>query len=294
MSVMKYRIFAVFAIFAMSCAAQAQPGGNPPQRVVNGITYRVHVVAKGDNLYKISKTYGCTVDELKKANNNKENLKVGEELLVPAGKQASGSGAAVAVAEPSTGIHVVAKGETLYKIAVKYGTTAVELRKLNNLKSDALKIGQKIKVPVAKTPEVRETPRPTETRDTAAKAPAKTNQLPRKQEEKPREETNPAIPEKPKYQPAEAISEKEETGVAKVVSGKMEDTRSHVMHPTLPKGSIIVVINAANGRMAYCKVVDNYASSEFANTGIVLTPAVSEKIGLQGGVGDVKIRYAAP
>lgn len=278
----------------MSTAAWAQAVGNPPERVVNGVAYRVHVVAKGETLFKISKLYGCSVDDLKKANNNKENIRVGEELLVPKNGQAAGNGAAEPVASKAIGTHVVAKGETLYKIAVKYGTTAAELRKMNKLQSDALKIGQKIKVPVEKAPEVKEAPKPSEKRDTMVRTPGKTIQPPKRQEEKPREDINPGIPEKPRYQPAESISEKEETGLAKVVAGKMEDTRSHVMHPSLPKGSIIVVINAANGRMAYCKVIDNYSPSDYSSAGIVLTPAVSEKIGLQGGMGDVKIRYAAP
>ncbi|WP_196885263.1 glucosaminidase domain-containing protein [Aureivirga sp. CE67] len=44
--------------------------------------------------------------------------------------------------------HVVKKGDTLYKISQKYGGIKVEaIKKLNNLKSNNLHIGQKLKIP---------------------------------------------------------------------------------------------------------------------------------------------------
>ena len=43
--------------------------------------------------------------------------------------------------------YVVVKGDTLYKVAVKFGVTRAQLRQLNNLTTDVLTIGQVIKLP---------------------------------------------------------------------------------------------------------------------------------------------------
>lgn len=46
----------------------------------------------------------------------------------------------------STVYHKVKQGETLSKIAAKYGTTVAQLRKRNGLKSDKIRVGQRIRV----------------------------------------------------------------------------------------------------------------------------------------------------
>lgn len=43
--------------------------------------------------------------------------------------------------------HVVRKGDSLDSIARQYNTTVVALRALNNLKTDALKVGAKLRIP---------------------------------------------------------------------------------------------------------------------------------------------------
>ena len=54
---------------------------------------------------------------------------------------------------PSTGeeTYVVKKGDSLYRIAAQYGTTVAELKRLNNLTSNTLSIGQVLKLPSAST-----------------------------------------------------------------------------------------------------------------------------------------------
>lgn len=43
--------------------------------------------------------------------------------------------------------HVVKRGDSLYSLSKKYGTTVEDLKKLNHLKKEALQVGQKIKIP---------------------------------------------------------------------------------------------------------------------------------------------------
>jgi N-acetylmuramoyl-L-alanine amidase len=48
--------------------------------------------------------------------------------------------------QPTSKTHTVVSGDTLSKIAIKYGTTVNNIRTLNNLKNDNIKIGQVLKV----------------------------------------------------------------------------------------------------------------------------------------------------
>lgn len=96
-----------------------------------------YTVQSGDSLWSISKKFGITVDELKQANNLSSNLlSVGQNLYIPTKET-----------DVTTGEYVVEKGDTLYKIAQKFGTTVDNLKFINNLTTDSLAIGQILKVP---------------------------------------------------------------------------------------------------------------------------------------------------
>lgn len=96
-----------------------------------------YTVKSGDSLWSISKKYGITVDEIKQANNLSSNLlSVGQNLIIPGLNE-----------KPSGGDYVVKKGDTLYSIANKYNTTVDNLKSINKLTTDALAIGQSIKLP---------------------------------------------------------------------------------------------------------------------------------------------------
>lgn len=294
---------------------------------------RVHKVLKGETLYKIARQYGCTIDEIKKLNKNTEPLLIGARLNIPPAKTATTTAIVkpapvkppVPVAEEKKPvavekkveetttetykIHSVVSGETLSKIALKYGTSVNELKTLNKLTGDGLRIGQKLNIPntttggvkpnVAKQKDTVKTSTEakldtekvkTGTGENTVKNTTKVNPVQQK-------DVNPGIPEKatPQNQViAENIVEKQEVGKARVLKGKMDDTRTYAMHPSIPKGNIVVVIHPTTGRMAYCKIIDNYAPTQYEGSGIVITPAVAQKIGLNGTLADVKIKYAAP
>ena len=98
-----------------------------------------YTVKKGDSLYQIAIKYGTTVDELKKINNLTSNsLSIGQVLKLP-DKEIDEA--------LSTNIYTVQKGDSLYQIAIKYNTSVDELKKINNLTSNTLSIGQKIILP---------------------------------------------------------------------------------------------------------------------------------------------------
>lgn len=100
---------------------------------------QTYTVKKGDTLYGISNQFGVSVVDLKNLNNLKDNnLKIGQVLKI---SQSSGKN------PDSTVNYIVKKGDSLYSIARVYKTTVQEIQKLNNLKSNALSIGQELKIP---------------------------------------------------------------------------------------------------------------------------------------------------
>lgn len=102
----------------------------------------VYIVQKGDTLYSVAMANNTTVDELKKANNLTSNiLSTGQLLKIPS-----------ALLPEST--YIVKKGDSLYSIANKYNTTIDELKRINNLTSNILSIGQVLKLPSDKVSNV--------------------------------------------------------------------------------------------------------------------------------------------
>ena len=101
-------------------------------------------VQSGDTLWGIARKFGITVDELKSANNLKDNsLSIGQLLFIPKEESETEEGE----------IYIVQSGDTLYGIANKFNLTVDELKKLNNLTSNNLSIGQKliVSMPSSKT-----------------------------------------------------------------------------------------------------------------------------------------------
>ena len=95
-----------------------------------------YIVKKGDSLYSIARTYNTSVDKLKEINNLTSNaLAIGQVLKLPS------SNASEKV------VYTVKKGDSLYSIAREYGTTVDAIKKLNNITSNTLTIGQKLLLP---------------------------------------------------------------------------------------------------------------------------------------------------
>ena len=106
----------------------------PPE----GLITNTYIVQKGDSLYSIANKLGTTVSELKRENNLTSNtLQIGQVLRIPSKE----------VYEGETNIYTVKSGDSLYKIAQNNNTTVDEIKRLNNLTSNNLIIGQTLKLP---------------------------------------------------------------------------------------------------------------------------------------------------
>ena len=101
--------------------------------------YVIHKVKRGETLSSIADKYNVTVASIQQINKI-SNIKIiaGQELKIgKSGKEFQLS---------KDGYHVVEKGESLYSIATKYNTSIQKLKKINNLSSSKIVVGQKLKV----------------------------------------------------------------------------------------------------------------------------------------------------
>ena len=97
----------------------------------------LYTVKKGDTLYSISKRYDVSVNEISRVNNLTSSvLTIGQTLFIPINDTID-----------EFNYYTVLKGDTLYSISRKFNTTVDSLKKLNNLNSNLLSVGEQIKVP---------------------------------------------------------------------------------------------------------------------------------------------------
>ena len=119
------------------------------------IAYKVR---SGDYLGRIASRYGVTVSQLKSWNNlRSNNIRAGQTLYIyrnggpAASSSASGSGntASSGVKASKTVVYTVKSGDSLFKIAKLYpGVSADNIKKANGLRSDAIRAGQKLTIPI--------------------------------------------------------------------------------------------------------------------------------------------------
>ena len=109
----------------------------PSPVVKNATSYMTYTVQTGDTLWKIARKYNCSITEIMAANSdrikNPNRIHAGWQLKIPQ------SGAPITGSTPDTvlpenrksGIYIVRQGDTLWKIARKYGCSVAEIVSLN-------------------------------------------------------------------------------------------------------------------------------------------------------------------
>lgn len=105
----------------------------------------IYVVQAGDTLYSIARRYGVTVAAITAANGivNPNHIYVGQRLVIPTG------------GGPPTGgtVHIVQPGETLMRIALRYGVSVWAIARANNLPNiNYIYVGQRLIIPGAPPP----------------------------------------------------------------------------------------------------------------------------------------------
>ena len=104
---------------------------------------RIHVVRRGENLYRIARAYGTTVQAIAHANrlSNPNYIWVGQRLYIPAPGSGAGPGGCGCV-------HIVRRGENLSRIAWRYGMSVWALAARNGIRNpNYIWAGQRLCVP---------------------------------------------------------------------------------------------------------------------------------------------------
>jgi LysM repeat protein len=108
----------------------------------------VYIVQRGDTLYSVAHRYGTTVNAIVQANGlrNSNWIYIGQRLVIPGAGTTTTSGSSGS--SSSASVHVVQRGENLYRIALRYGTTVQALASANNLSTTSLiYAGQRLIIP---------------------------------------------------------------------------------------------------------------------------------------------------
>lgn len=117
----------------------------------------VYRVKSGDYLGRIASRHRCSVAQIKRWNGLKSNnIRVGQRLVIYKGGGPSSSSSSASTSSSSaasgsqspapTGTYTVKSGDTLSGIATRHGVTVAQLKQWNNLTSNNIKIGQKLKL----------------------------------------------------------------------------------------------------------------------------------------------------
>jgi len=109
-----------------------------------------HVVAEGETLWQIARGYGVSVAELEAVNPRvqAQRLQIGSLLALPFVSSDPEPGEMPAAPSPD-GVHVVAEGESLWRIARRYGVSVDALRTLNGMEDarTLIRPGDRIRIP---------------------------------------------------------------------------------------------------------------------------------------------------
>lgn len=306
---MKNLLLLSFLVLALS--AFAMPQDSIGIKVIDGKTYIMHKVAKGEGVYGIGKKYGVSASDIYAANEGSEkSIKIDQILLIPktglsSASRSSDNGGSKTTTKTEKIYHVVAKGQTLSSIAREHQTSVAEIKQLNNLKSDNITLGQKLIVgetkttvnnsgngnenaPVKQEPKPETKPEPSSSTPSTIPAPTSNNVVVKANvEEKPMADKPGQVVNTYSTDDGDEVTE---SGIAVISEeGDLSQERSFILHPTAKIGTIVMITNPENNSTVFARVVGNCRAEQ----GIILkmSKTVASKLELsQNSV--VKLSYA--
>ena len=109
-----------------------------------------HKVRPGDSLWKVADRYNLYIKDILRANpklRKKKYLRVGQRICIPYKKRVVKRKKSV---RKGYVVYRVRRGDSLQKIAKKFGVSWRDIKRANRMRSDIIRVGQLIKVPVPK------------------------------------------------------------------------------------------------------------------------------------------------
>lgn len=147
------------ALVAASQDVEIGEAADAPPRAERAATVDKHKVRHGENLGRIARTYGVTVQELVAWNDlPSRQVKAGTRLIVSEPSRArpraatrvareEGAPAVRPSAVHASETHRIRRGETISSIAVRYGVSEKQLLAANGLRGSRVRAGQKLVIP---------------------------------------------------------------------------------------------------------------------------------------------------
>ena len=124
------------------------------KRTASKKRYLIYRVRKGDTLEKIGKRFGVSWREIKRINGLRTNtIRVGQKLKIPR-RSYTRSKKARRIYRRRDVVYItyrVRRGDSLQKIGKRFGVSWREIKRVNRLRSDLIRVGQKLKIPVPRT-----------------------------------------------------------------------------------------------------------------------------------------------
>ena len=111
--------------------------------------YFEYTVRSGDTLFLLAQRFGTTVNAIKSLNGlTSDVLMIGQVLRIPVSTTTPPQPPQPPTPPPANYFnYTVRPGDTLFFLAQRFGTTVNAIKSLNNLTSDALSVGQILKIP---------------------------------------------------------------------------------------------------------------------------------------------------
>jgi len=112
-----------------------------------------HKVRRGQHITAIARRYGVSIRTIARANNlnRRYTIHPGQVLKIPL----AGSGYVAKTTKPKPTYkpitHRVRKGDSLWNLARRYGTTTRTIQRANKMRGTTLKIGQKLSIPAGRS-----------------------------------------------------------------------------------------------------------------------------------------------
>lgn len=286
---MKYIVYLAILAGFLTGAANARANGvsvvdSIGYEKVGGKIYVLHKVNQGQTMFAVVRQYGTTIQSLREANPGiSDNVQFGQTLRVPYTPKAkkkeepkkeepkkevvkapvkdsaplppppattSAPTADAKVSVAPNGIHRVEAGQTLYRVAVKYGVLMADIRKWNNLKDDNLTDGQELIVSekaAEKSKQPAPEPEPKKVVTNVVKDSVRAKAAVPEKIMKPVEEVAP-----PKVVTGKR---KSESGLAEVIETDESTSKFLALHRTAPIGALVEVLNEYNQEKIIVRVI---------------------------------------
>ncbi len=256
------------------------------ERVGNKV-FIIHKVDPGQTMFAVVRKYNVTIHSLRDANPGiSDNIQAGQTLRVPyTGKELSNKeskkeeskiiirqeepasnvkqsqtakpenvssppSASASVAVAPNGIHKVEAGQTLYRVAVKFGVLMADIRKWNKLQDDNLEEGQTL---IVKEPADQKTVAPASVEPAPKVVTAVIKDSVKAKVAEPEKIVKPTeVPSAPKVVSGKR---KSESGLAEVIVTDESTSKFLGLHRTAPIGALVEVLNEFNQEKIIVRII---------------------------------------